>query len=115
MQRSDVWAVLGLAAAAGLLGGLMAGALTSTTPVLAEKTPAAQPVPQKVMSAESFFVVDQQGQVHGALSLSPDNGQPTLVLLDKQGKARLRVGLLADGRPAVYVDGKDGEPFWYEP
>lgn len=110
MLKRDVWTMLVLAVGAGLLGGLVSGSLTSTPPAFAEKTAA-----PKVISAESFFIVDQQGQVRAALALSPDNGQPALVFLDKQGKVRLRASLLAQGHPAVYVDGKDGKPFWYEP
>jgi hypothetical protein len=99
------------ALAAGLFGGLLATHLHPALPALAEKTaPAA-----KVVSAESFFIVDEQGKVRAALSLSPDNGHPTLVFLDKQGKTRLRVVLLSEGHPAVYVDGKEGQPYWYEP
>lgn len=99
------------ALSAGLLGGLLATYLQPSAPAMAEKAaPAA-----KVVSAESFFIVDQQGKVRAALSLSPDNGHPTLVFLDKQGKTRLRVVLLSEGHPAVYVDGKEGQPYWYEP
>lgn len=111
MQRRDEWKMVAVALTAGVLGGLASGHLAGTSPLSAEQaTPAA-----KVLSAESFFIVDQQGKVRAALSLSPDNGHPTLVFLDKQGKARLRVVLLSEGHPAVYVDGKEGQPYWYEP
>lgn len=111
MHRGANWQLLVAALGAGVLGGLFATHLPSLPPASAER-----PAPTaKVVSAESFFIVDQQGKVRAALSLSPDNGHPTLVFLDKQGKARLRVVLLSEGHPAVYVDGKEGEPYWYEP
>ena len=111
MQRRDEWKMVAVALTAGVLGGLISSHVAAIPPVSAEKAaPAA-----KVVSAESVFIVDQQGKVRAALSLSPDNGHPALVFLDQQGKARLRVGLLSDGRPAAYVDGKDGAPYWYEP
>jgi hypothetical protein len=100
-----------MACISGTLGAWLFTYLFVTNPVFAEK-PAGS---AKALSAENFFIVDEQGKVRAALSLSPDNGQPALVLLDKQGKVRLRAGLMNDGHPAVYVDGKDGVPFWYEP
>jgi hypothetical protein len=125
--------VVVLAVAAGLIGGLLAGRLSTDHPVLASEPPA------KVMTAQAFKLVDGHGATRAALSTSiggepalefydsahrmrvvldmTGGGDPRLFLMDADGRIRtvMGLGLGDDGRPFVRLRDQNGNLIWSVP
>src|SRR5262249_36933865 len=83
----------GLMLVAAMVGGLVAGAVTSrlalgTAAVCAQPTSA----PEKVIRAEKFEVLDAGGKVRATLTSQGEEG-PTLRLLDTDGEDRVVLSL----------------------
>ena len=65
---------------------------------MAEKEMSSVP-PAKVLQAESFQLVDEQGEIIAVLASSPDK-RPNLLVFDPAGKPLISLGMNASGEPA---------------
>ncbi len=86
-------------AAIALVFGLVGGTLGRLVLPAAQ---AADPKQSKTLTAEEFRLVDPSGKTTAQLVNSKDGG-PCLFLFDKQGHARLEVGIYPDGLPFVIL------------
>jgi len=82
----------GIAMAAGIIGGLMSGSLIWGEPVLAQESSA----PVKVLAAEEFRLIGQDGKVRARLAAQAD-GAEGLTFYDGSGKIRAEFGVNAAG------------------
>ncbi len=103
MSRTESMWMLGLAAATGLLGGLVGGMATGGS-AGAQDTPAAH----KVISAEEFRLVSRDGKVHAQFAAHPD-GAASLVFYDSGGKIRAEMGVNAAGVSEVALYDQGGK------
>jgi len=117
MNKRQYAVMLALAVVAGLLGGMVSNFLFVGTPVFAQKTPQVA----EVIRAGRFEVVDKDGKVRALLSLV--DGEPGLLLRDKDGKGGVGLALGGAGRGSglsfrdkdgkrsvMLAPGADGEP-----
>ena len=81
----------------GVLGGFVAALLFQSVPGLAQ--PSAEDIP-KVLSAQEFRLMDDQGRIRAQLSFS-EGGQPYLQFLDASDTSRVWVGVAADSGMTV--------------
>ena len=104
MNRRDYATIVAVAAVSGLLGGVLAGWLLATEPVLAQ---------QKMrVKAEEFLLIDRAGKTRAGLGLDA-NGELGFVLTDKAGNRSLF--LSPDERQALRLRDKDGKVLWAAP
>ena len=109
MTRAHVAAFILTAAASGFAGGL-AVRLLSAPPVFAQ-----EPMHPKVLSAESFTLVNAAGEVRGIIGFAPDgsarfrlsdgNGSPWI----EAGISRNAKGRMAEPGPEIRLLGPDGK------
>jgi hypothetical protein len=92
MTRKESILLAGIAGAAGLIGGMLSGALLGGEPVIAQE-PAP---PAKVVAAEEFRLVGKDGKARASLSAQAD-GAASLVFYDGSGKIRAEFGINAAG------------------
>ena len=95
-RRNSIF--LGLAFAAGLLGGLLGSWLTSASPASADS--------QKALVAGELRLADDSGRTRMLLTLV--RGKPRLFMLDDDGEYRLEMGLGTTGEPHVWLRDQDG-------
>ena len=81
----------------GILGGFVAAFLFGSVPGFAQTSVAEIP---KVLSAQEFRLMDEQGRVRAKLSFSGD-GQPNLNFVDESDTYRVWVGIAADSGMTV--------------
>jgi hypothetical protein len=96
----------GLVAAimAGLVGGMVSFWLFDDGVAFARKASKEK----RVVTAEDFHLVDQDGKLRGALFVSA-KGEPGFALFDKEGKDRILLMLTADGSAVVDLHDEAGE------
>ena len=95
-RRNSVF--LGLAFAAGLLGGLVGAWLTAAPPASADS--------QKALVAGELRLADDSGRTRLLMTLV--RGKPRLFMLDDDGEYRLEMGLGASGEPHIWLRDQDG-------
>ncbi|GEM_PF-5235060 len=100
MKGSNFWIAMG----AGLFGGIVAIWLFNGVEAFAQKTKEHK----KVVTAEDFHLVDQEGKLRGALFVS-GKGEPGFALFDKEGKDRILLMLNADGSTQIDLLDPSGE------
>jgi hypothetical protein len=103
METQDYGFVVLTALFTGLVGGMLAGVIWTKTLVAADSTLSTTPVVQ----AERFEVRDSAGRRRAVLGLV--FGKPSLWIADEQGEPRAIVDLLADGEPTLLLLGKQGK------
>jgi hypothetical protein len=103
MDRKIYSLILLLSLIGGLAGGILASHFFVTAPVLAAKTVEVQ----KIVAAEEFHLVDQQGRVLSTLGMYA--GGPGIVLFSKTGQFRAVFSLTSpeEGPVLTFAD-KDG-------
>jgi hypothetical protein len=82
--------VAAMAMAAGLVGGLLSGALIRVEPLIAQEAPPAV----NVVAAEEFRLVGRDGKARAGLSAQAD-GAASLAFYDGSGKIRAELGVNA--------------------
>ena len=97
IKRAGLLTVVGVLAATLLYVGLQA-----TSRAIAQGR-----TESKVIEATEFRLVDRSGKLRAALGMA--NGEPGLVLYDKDGKARASLELGKNGEPALTLYDKDGK------
>lgn len=102
MKRLGLW--LAAAMVAGLVGGTMSVWLFNSGIAFAQKASKEK----KVVTAEDFHLVDQDGKLRGALFVSA-KGEPGFALFDKEGKDRILLMLNADGSALIDLHDETGE------
>ena len=84
--------MLFVAMISGAIGGIVGGRFFMSDPVFAAKAPK----PQKVIMAEKFVLVDENGVSRAVLGQYSKNkvavGRVALILQDEEGNARRRTG-----------------------
>ena len=63
---------------------------------------------ERVVEAQQFLVRDSTGEVRAALGLS--DGDPKLILFDKDGTSRAALSLVPSGSPFLTLADRDGRP-----
>ena len=101
MNRTFFALLVATAVIAGFAGGF-AVTLWNAPPVHAQEL-----MHPKVLSAESFVLVNATGEKLGGMSVSPD-GSATLQLYDNQGKPRIEMGLYRSAGPEIRLLGPGG-------
>jgi len=92
--------VMVLAVTAGLIGGLLADRLSLDRPVLASES-------DKVITAQTFKLVDGKGSTRASISMSA-GGQPALELFDTTQRVRVLFDMSAKGDPQLFLMDEDG-------
>lgn len=95
MNKKRYTLILLLAVIAGLLGGVISSSFTRLLPHHA-----------KVIKAERFVVVDEDGQTRAKLALKHKT-KPCLSLLDRDGQTRVELSVRWDGETALTFMDKD--------
>ena len=67
-------------------------------------------MPDEVVRAQAFELVDRHGRLRGAFAVDPNDDAPSLQLYDVDGKVRLDVGVEADGSAQVSLLHADEQP-----
>ena len=62
----------------------------------------------KVVRAERFELIDQDGRVRAVLALEDDTEGPSLTFLDSNGTARVLVGISWNEMPQIQLAAPDG-------
>ncbi len=110
MTKKDYGLVLLLAMIFGLAGGTVASRFFMDEPVFAAKTPK----PQKVITAEKFVLVDEDGVSRAVLGQYSKNkvgvGRVALALQDEKGNARIELAVTKEGVIGLNFFNKDGKP-----
>jgi len=110
MNRKQFIFTLLLALLSGLMGGVLSIWFLLPPSVLA------QGEPQKVITAQEFRVVDEDGQVKVLINVLPDGSpslilfgeSPALALVDQNLESRLMIGIFADQKPGLVIYDKSG-------
>jgi len=103
MSKKIYSLIIFLALSGGLAGGILAGHLFTTPPVMASKTWE----PQKIVAAEEFRLIDQEGRILSTWGMYA--GGPGIVLFSKNGQFRAVFSLTSpeEGPVLTFAD-KDG-------
>lgn len=125
MDKKQYVLTLLVAVIAGLVGGVVSSQLFVGVPAFAQKTPQQA----KVIQAEKFELVDRGGKIRGALGVTPEdkvvlilfdksekggillsvvNGSPSLIVYDKERKARAILSFGSDEEPQLALYDRKG-------
>jgi len=104
MNRKELWQVVGISVTASLATmGLFLVFLDGQTALAKDNSP-----PPKEVRAKDFRLVDKDGRTRADLGLLAD-GSPALTFFDKDRKARVLLGVANDGSPILLFFDKDGK------
>jgi len=65
-------------------------------------------MPEDVVRASRFELVDNQGNTRGVLACDGDSGAPTITFRDSKGQTRVTVGIAWNDMPSIQLNGEDG-------
>lgn len=65
-------------------------------------------MPQDVIQAQRFELVDSKGAVRGVLACDHESGAPTCTFLDSKGTTRITLGLAWNDMPSIQLSADDG-------
>ncbi len=106
MNRRESLVMLGAAVMAGVVGGVISGNLFQTESVIAQETsPTA-----KVITAEEFRLVDQEGRTRAVLGMDTEGTEPSLVFFTKEGANLVRLGLKGFFPELSFLSSLSGKP-----
>ena len=103
MKRRQYLLLVALTVIAGLIGGAV------SSWILMAKTAGVQETQkhEKVVTAEEFRVIDEEGKTRAMLAMLPD-GSPNLVLFDNDLTPRVQIAVSAIGAPGILCFDKSG-------
>ncbi len=96
MSRRQFVVLAMITMVSGLIGGALSNRIFSSSPAFAQ----GEAIPEKCIQAESFQLVDANGNVRAELCISPE-GMPGLALIDENYVTRARFSLTGGGKPAM--------------
>jgi hypothetical protein len=99
MSKQQYGGVLVVAMVAGLVGGMVSNWFLIGSFVFAQKAPRHE----KVLQAERFEVIDQDGKFHAVLGATRQ-GDVSLLLNDRNGQPRIQLSVLSENSGLVIYD-----------
>jgi hypothetical protein len=107
MNRTMLATCLILATICGFAGGL-ASKMWNASPVFAQER-----LHPKIVSAESFVLVNAAGERRGVLSVGRDGSAVLRLYDDAGGKPRIELGTkFSSGEPEIRILAQDGRTTW---
>ncbi|MGB9594796.1 MAG: hypothetical protein ACPL7B_00835 [Candidatus Poribacteria bacterium] len=98
MKRGTFILLLIISIISGLIGGIVSKFIFDGKSAIAQEEISIQ--------AQDFRLVSKDGKVKAALSISPDTGEPFLIINGKDGKYRLMLNLDHDSPQIILRDDK---------
>lgn len=98
MKKGTFILLLAVSIISGLIGGIASKFIFDGKSAIAQEETSIQ--------AQDFRLVSKDGKVKAALSISPDTGEPFLIINGKDGKYRLMLNLDRDSPQIVLRDDK---------
>ena len=105
MKRNNLWATMGVAVVAAVMGSLVTLAVTGSA--VLPRAEASEGRQDDVVKAHQFVLLDRKGEVKGVWSTGKQDDMPVIAMVGKDGKVRMSLAITKDGSPAIGLTDAD--------